>query len=531
MSSFATKCLSFDKTIRFAAEELQKYVRKIDHHTDFTFVLGLVSDFMNNGLMKCSRIRVGDIDAFEIVRDNQNISIIGSNPRSVLFGVYHVCKYLFGYRWVSFFDEDQGVFRPQPTDLTGVFQADLKRRGLVIEYYDDPDFILKIIDWAPKHYINELFFTYILWDKIKWLVKDEISKRGLHLTLGGHSLHFLLENHEMPVSKQLDFQDLSWQEILIGKLKKYCEETEEIDRVSLWPPDIGVKNKRFLSDYLSFIARIQNCLPNIKAEHIAYNAGLSWEMLELNEYIDRPYPVDTLFAFWGRNYGQPYHKEERACNALQDWRKKTAEQNQELCILEYYSDHFMLSELFPPLFQRINEDMAFYKNLQIDGIVNLIVPFVPKNNADRLDVIYPWKDVQLMNAYYFARLAWGDDYCSIEKDFYSVFGEKEEQWKQRFKQLEEVLSHVSKWNVPLFPYRPVDPGKANVSSAAKLIKDLKIRKEKMKDVFVQIDGGVPEKLLKMQDVGKLYIYYVYKKLENLEAIWLKKLDVKDVSYE
>ncbi|MBY6274498.1 MAG: hypothetical protein CW346_20395 [Bacillaceae bacterium] len=97
--------------------------------------------------------------------------------------------------------------------------------------------------------------------------------------------------------------------------------------------------------------------------------------------------------------------------------------------------------------------------------------------------------------------------------------------------MEEVLSHVSKWNVPLFPYRPVDPGKANVSSAAKLIKDLKIRKEKMKDVFVQIDGGVPEKLLKMQDVGKLYIYYVYKKLENLEAIWLKKLDVKDVSYE
>lgn len=519
-------------TIQFAEKELQKYVRKIAHRIDLTFVLGIVTDFKKNEFFECSRIQAVESDAFEIVQENQTIMIIGSNPRSVLFGVYHVCKYLFGYKWVSFFDDDIGFFHPKHPDLIGVFHPDLKRRGLVIEYYEDLDFILRIIDWAPKHYINELFFTYILWDKIKHKVKDEIAKRGLHLTLGGHSLNYLLENNETPNSKQIDFQDLSWQDFLIEKVKKYCEETKEIDRVSLWPADIGVKNQKFLSDYLSFTERIQKRLPNIKVEHIAYNAGLSWDMLELNEYIDRPYPIDTLFAFWGRNYGQSYHKEERVYKALQDWRKKTAEKNQQLVIFEYYSDHFMLSELFPPLFQRIKDDLDFYKNLPVDGMVNLIVPYVPKKNAGKLDHVYPWKHIQLMNAYFFARLAWGDHFSSIERDFYRVFGGNEDQWKQRFMQLEKVLANVSKWNFPLFPERFVDPEKVNISFAFDLLKeDLQIWKEKLYHVFVSLNGVVPEKLENMQDIGKFYIYYVYKKIEELEAAWLKKLDGKDVCYE
>ena len=96
----------------------------------------------------------------------------------------------------------------------------------------------------------------------------------------------------------------------------------------------------------------------------------------------------------------------------------------------------MLGDLFPPLFKRIHEDIELFYELGIENIVNLIVPYLPKDNAAELDLLYPWKSIQLMNGYYFARLSWGDAFEEVETDFYSVFDEHEAEVKQAFGKIE-----------------------------------------------------------------------------------------------
>ncbi|MFK4997052.1 hypothetical protein ACI2OX_04115 [Bacillus sp. N9] len=76
----------------------------------------------------------------------------------------------------------------------------------------------------------------------------------------------------------------------------------------------------------------------------------------------------------GRDYSEPLQskrpEQERAFEALHDW----AEHGEQVTVLEYYSDHFMLSELFPPLLTRIHDDLQTYKKLNLCGVLNLIVP-------------------------------------------------------------------------------------------------------------------------------------------------------------
>src|SRR5690606_7713280 len=122
--------------------------------------------------------------------------------------------------------------------------------------------------------------------------------------------------------------------------------------------------------------------PEVKVEHIAYNAGLSWEMLERLE-AEASGTVDNLYAYWGRNYGAPLADAAapetlRAFRSLTDWREQTAARGRELTVFEYYSDHFMLSYLFPMLTGRIAEDLREYHRLGVDGVINLVVPYRAK---------------------------------------------------------------------------------------------------------------------------------------------------------
>ena len=51
----------------------------------------------------------------------------------------------------------------------------------------------------------------------------------------------------------------------------------------------------------------------------------------------------------------------------------------------------MLTELFPPLLTRIQQDLHDYKQLNINGVLNLIVPTHQKQHYPELEVNYPWK--------------------------------------------------------------------------------------------------------------------------------------------
>ncbi len=520
--SVRCKTLNSDPAIIFAKEELLKYTQQVQEPITNSFVLGLDQDFIEKGLIEQSLFKNDpDVDAFHFIQVDREIYIIGSNTRSVLYGVYHLCKKLFGYKWVHFLSNEKIESKDIRFIPTEIHSGNMVRRGLVIENYDDIPFLTQLIDWAAKHYINELFFTFMLWDKVKHVIEEEIEKRGLSITIGGHSMHYLLMEPSVSEKKQIDFSDDSWKHTLIDKIKSYSEETTSIKRVSLWPADIGINdNEDFLARYIEFTELLQTEIPSIEVEHIAYNAGLSWDMLELQEGLSGSSKVNTLFAYWGRNYQQSFMKEERTFEALRKWCHITKANQKEITIFEYYSDHYMLGDLFPPLFRRIHEDIEVYAKLGINRMVNLIVPYIAKEDEKKMALPFPWESLQVMNNYYFARLTWGDDFQEIEEDFYSIFDEHRMKVKIALELMENVLSEVSKWNVPLFPYRVIDPEKIEKhEELSVIITDFSNWKREIESLKVDSikDVNDPNNLI------TFYIYYVCEKLEDYLHTWRGKV--------
>ncbi|WP_449540347.1 hypothetical protein [Ferdinandcohnia sp. Marseille-Q9671] len=520
MTAFTCSILSQETTIVFAKEELLKYGGQVHQPISYSFIIGLEKDFLEKGLLDQPLLTDSLVDAFQVVYKGNDIYIIGSNPRSVLFGVYHLCKKLFGFKWVNFLSKEKLEYKEDRFVPSTVQNGNMKRRGLVIENYDDTSFLLQLIDWAGKHYINELFFTFMLWDKVKQVVEPEIEKRGLSITIGGHSMHYLLKGISDSDKQQINYKDDGWKAPLIDKIRGYLEQSSSINRLSLWPADIGIDDDQdFLTCYIEFTEQVKKELPSIEVEHIAYNAGLSWDMLELADGGASSKTVNTLFAYWGRNYQQSFTKEERAYDALQKWCHATKANQQQLTVFEYYSDHFMLGDLFPPLFHRIHEDIKMYSNLGIEQMVNLIVPYIPKEDASDLDHQFPWELLQLLNSYYFARLTWGDDFEEIEEDFYSIFDDQQMEVKQVFRKMESILSEVSGWNVPLFPSRVIDPEKVTeYMDVQYIISDLK----KWKKEAAPLQLHAVNELVDPFTMISFYRYYICEKLEEYLCKWENK---------
>lgn len=200
---------------------------------------------------------------------------------------------------------------------------------------------------------------------------------------------------------------------------------------------------------MAFTEKLQQALAaaglQVKVEHIVYNAGLSWEMLERKEQ-----PVssaDVLYAYWGRNYAHSYESErdERAWESLMDWRGSTDKQ---ITVFEYYSDHFMLSELFPLLFKRIAADIEKYKEAGCDGIVNLVVPLHKIAKAQPHMEQYDYQQYQQLNNIVFARSLWE----GVETVPYLL----SPPMQQLAEELEHIFAQNSQYNAVFFPSRVVE---------------------------------------------------------------------------
>ncbi|MGD6854270.1 hypothetical protein [Bacillus infantis] len=511
MANIQCSILKNEKTIRFAKEELQKYAEAARMEIPYSFVL----DIETEGKSLSDQVRT---DSFKLLKKGEEIQIIGSNPRSVLFGIYHACKKLFGYKWVSFLSAESLSDSPFHFEKV-THRGKMERRGLVVENYNDAAFLINLVDWAAKHYINDLFFTFMLWDKVKNILAPEIEKRGLTVTIGGHSMHYLAGGSASE-KNQFDFRDDTWKSRLLKKIKETCEDSASIKRVSLWPADVGIGgDQHFIAQYIEFTETVKRQLPHLEVEHIAYNAGLSWNMLELPEDLEGAEKVDTLFAYWGRNYKQSFADEVRAYKALQNWCHQVKESNNQISIFEYYSDHFMLGDLYPPLFHRIQADIELFSRMGIKRIVNLIVPFIPKESAAEMDHFYPWQSIQLMNSYFFARLAWGDDFHEIKNDFYSIFGDEQAEIKEAYEKMEEILSEASKMNVPLFPQRIIDPEKVTkYNDIPKVLNDMK----KWKIEIEQISLKPTENTNEVYSMAVFYIDFIKQKLTRYITMWEEK---------
>lgn len=154
-------------------------------------------------------------DAFEIEIQNGSGFICGSNPRSVLYGVYYLLRQ-FGFDWPN---PQTEVYLPKAEYQTDSFSlrakqsASVRHRGIVLEGANHLDNIKDILNWMPKLYYNSYFIQFQLpcyffanWYhhvgnpylsaedftendalRIKKSIESEIRKRGLLYHAVGHA--------------------------------------------------------------------------------------------------------------------------------------------------------------------------------------------------------------------------------------------------------------------------------------------------------------------------------------------------------
>ncbi|WP_188006629.1 alpha-glucuronidase family glycosyl hydrolase [Sporosarcina sp. ANT_H38] len=481
------------ETILFAVEELRRLMREagnectIQARAEFTsrnektnrVILLTTNEY--HSLKDMKKAITINADGFALVRSENDMWIIGNEPRSILYGVYMYCKKQFGYQWIDLEKETIVNDHSVTKEELYIHEPMFARRGNIIETINDPSYINSLIDWGVKNGQNEYFFTFFLWDEIKSYVTPALRKRDVHVTLGGHSLSYLLREIQKDTNENTLKQDEKLkffaentylQDKVIQKIVASCLENKVITRISLWPEDIGIDEKNasgFLPTYIRFTEKLKEALGKeslqVEVEYIVYNAGLSWNMLEREEQTEASTQVDALYAYWGRDYSSAIDSSEprqvRANQALQDWNEQTKKGGKSLTVLEYYSDHFMLTELFPPLLTRIEQDLRDYKQLTLNGVLNLIVPTHRKQQYSELEVNYPWKWIHHFNNYVYSRIAWGEKYVVIVEEYFTVFNDDKAAFHEMLIELETLVSQHTKWNVPLFPARVVDPEKVH----------------------------------------------------------------------
>lgn len=416
-------------------------------------------------------------DEFEIVQTENHYVIRGNTSRALLYGVYKLIEKVEGLIFLELEKERKIAIQGLTSTYEG--KPKFRRRGNVFETIDDIPFLKSMLDVGTKNGLNEVFFTFFLWDEVKHALLPEIKKRGIDVTLGGHSLRYLLakakgvtvsgkaaadgavndlvgEETEFTSANALknqDFlQDEKAQQYVIDVIVSYCEAEPVIRRISLWPEDVGAKGeeaKLFLTQYMAFTEKLQQALAGaglqVEVEHIVYNAGLSWEMLERKE--QQVSSANVLYAYWGRNYSQSYasQRDQRAWESLMDWRSSTDKQ---FTVFEYYSDHFMLSELFPLLFKRIATDIENYKEAGCDGMVNLVVPLHKVAKAQPHMKQYDYQQYQQLNNIVFARSLWED----VETVSYLL----SPAMQQLAEEIEQIFVQNTQYNAIFFPSRVVE---------------------------------------------------------------------------
>lgn len=371
---------------------------------------------------------------------NSNDGLIESgNNRGLLYGVYTYAKEYLGYDFSKIGSEEIGQSKVSGNDL---HKPRIDRRGNIFEVINDTDYLKKQIDLNGKNGHNEMFFTFFLFDEVKDALSQDLEKRGINVTLGGHSLKWLLEPI-LELSKNEDdnlgfYKNEELMKYAIKRIIEICKENPIVGRISLWPQDIGIpqsRGKEFMQLYIDFNKALKDALDaenlNISVEFIVYNAGLNWEMLDYYEGLTLYSDLDILYAYWGRDYSQDF-TEQRPIEALKSWLEVG-----NVTVLEYYSDFFMQSELYPPLENRISKDITMYEKLGVDGVLNLVVPLLNSRTSDRYMANYDYKNYHQNNNNVYSQCLWE------VRDYPLSLIEKE-------------LSSISRYNRSLFPKRFVD---------------------------------------------------------------------------
>lgn len=470
----------------FAAGELQSYINQ----TTGKSARIVNKPHAGNAVFLKPQHEASEDDRFSIYQQNNMIILEGSNRRSILFAAYAFIEKYLGVRWYypgedTLSPKQKNDPIPAPECRTDIV-ASFRDRGLTVEARMGAQGYCRLIDWMAKNKMNNIALPFQIWDEFKSILAPEIIRRGMKLTLSGHSYF-----NFVPVSKYYDghkewFALHNGQRIKNGQLclsnpdmhMEFCRnvlaylesQPVPVSRLSIWPADNRLycecencRRKSFIANYAELLNNLRKSAElgesGVAIEHLAYNAGLSDEMImppvTESSSIEG---LDTLFAYWGRNYADPIDDPSspgdlNARRHIRDWAALHTNKRSSLSVLEYYTDFWMLTSIYPPLGMLIGRDLKFYRSAGVSGIFSLIVAceygcFKEKN--------YPWEWIMGLNMYIFAASSVNvdTDISGLLKEYFKkYYGTAYKEAEFYFSLLEKLLPQLTSFNIPLFRLR------------------------------------------------------------------------------
>jgi len=203
---------------KFAGEELAKYLKQISgaelsitsNAAGQKIVVAQARDGKGPGGISFTKDET-EHDAFVIKTDGQDLYLIGSNKRAVLYAVYTFLEKYLGCRWLTYgeiWKNAEGRWMNQieenvPTSknislaaIDDRQKASLKYRGLrTMAWYGNTP--INIVDWATKNKLNTFLIPvgeYIECadDWSPGIVKNGMIPRGAILVIGHHAFRYFL---------------------------------------------------------------------------------------------------------------------------------------------------------------------------------------------------------------------------------------------------------------------------------------------------------------------------------------------------
>ena len=473
--------------IVFAAEELQKY---------YSAVTGVTLPIQNKGNL-CLAIEdtLDDkLDEYAVRTNPQGeISILGANARSVLFGVYAFCERVLGVRFLR---PDYEWIPRKTIDTLAVEDFSAKAAFPLRSYcLDRPDSMIQALDMRAKQGLNMFSVNASAWEANQSLLAPELRKRGMKLSISGHDLAFyiprekyfsihpewyaLYEGKRTP--EQFCFSNEEFIRELAAAIKDYyCKQDIAIDSLVLMFNDNAFKcgcehcrKTGFMQSYLHAIERVQQSLNEqgvpIELYHIAYNAALAWDMLEFE-------PTECgngMIACWGRNYSfsvseAKSSRDIRFRQAFENWGKQLVKMHKGYRVFEYYADYWMMASMLPPLGRLIEKDIAYFRALGITGIDQLEYGF--KGSLDQIrEIIEPLvgkvpvhqeyrtvNQIAWFNQYLLGKMMWEPHagYTALLADYSAAgFGAAAPMAAEFLEAAETALTPLSEFSTRMFKLR------------------------------------------------------------------------------
>lgn len=281
---------SIGETIKFANSELAKYL-KLMRSSEVEIELGLLADFG----IEAGKIDPAYDDRLVVSITDGKGYIAGSNPRSVLYGVYAFLE-ACGCKWIR--QGKDGDYIPKCDAAKVNCQldetADMRYRGFCIEGAVSLENMLDNVDWAVKMRCNSYFLEfevpYIFFDRyyghrhnpyktpesrtipevaaFSLAIEREISKRGMLYHAMGHGwtckvlgligLGWDKEDHELtqeqtaclaeingerklfqdiPLNTNLCYGNPKIRTMLVDAIADYAEEHQNVSLLHFWLAD------------------------------------------------------------------------------------------------------------------------------------------------------------------------------------------------------------------------------------------------------------------------------------------------------